>query len=463
MKTAGVILDVYDDPKGSVLINALRASGSQLPEKVASMELSEAKLDTLPDRLFGLVATNNGQLLRKYAMHDEGHLSTSIIYFMHEGTQHLPGSAQQKVAANLVNACAWYDMDPPEALVKVAMQKVAVGNTVELSPAESSLLEAGAPTPGHVAKVLAKRENMRENAKAMAEQTAQKTSDLNGTNLMPNGALHTKPVRSSPMKNVALPTKAAALLGSRWSGAGDLSRENAPVHKKVAQVSNWALPGRGKYPLDTVEHIKTAEAYFEEEMPAFSLDDRREFAHNTHLRAQSEGVKLSGRILEYAGSEYGPYVDSELLSREKKAAGTGHESLFSVLRQKLAEVSPEVMVGLLKDADSVVGFDQSYGRVGVGVRDPYQAVYGGGLKLAEEAELTKKDTYSWLNGTEYVSGPELTQLSGRSNKLDEMLGKGFSATFAKDPIGIFESLPEPQKVLVSRMAKDTAGVSSGNS
>jgi hypothetical protein len=130
MRTAGIVLDIYDDPKGLVLRQKLAATGVEMPQKLASLQsFGPDGLDQLPDRLFALVAENHGEVLRKYAMHDEPHLATSIIYFLECGHL-LPDEAQSKVASNLINACSWYDMDPPEPLVKRAVLGTAMNAAV---------------------------------------------------------------------------------------------------------------------------------------------------------------------------------------------------------------------------------------------------------------------------------------------------------------------------------------------
>ena len=76
MNLAGVILDLYDEPKGVVLRQKVTELGG-MPAKLASATLLEyEELDQLPDRVFALVGTNAGQPIRKYAMHDEAHLLT---------------------------------------------------------------------------------------------------------------------------------------------------------------------------------------------------------------------------------------------------------------------------------------------------------------------------------------------------------------------------------------------------
>lgn len=526
MRISGVILDIYDDPKGEVLVGLL--DGTPLPEKLASARLLEShELESLPDRLFGLVADNGPTRLRKYAMCDEAHLATSILYFLKKG-EVLPEIVQTKVAANLVNACAWYDMDPPEPLVKRAMlgkalgglgtaalvglgamevkdavketnaknrqaneafraaqvsgAKVASGREIELSLSEEQsidgtvemqnrkLVSGADPYAGRVlsaAQQISQRAPSTKKLDRQMESTdqidpfAQKQADLNGTEMMPYG-MSSKPVRNNPSKKVAIPAKTAAgkvaarLIDEGHQSSGDIRGFASPARAKRASYQRFALPTQKRYPIDTVAHVKTAAAYFDEHMTEFGLEDRRLYAQSLALRAEELGVSLGGEALKYAGSDYGPYIDSELVARIRSFEGTGHEAAYEVLREKRAGIAPPVMVEMLKEADRATGADAAYGRVAVGFRDPYQAVYG--KTAQEEAKLDKQDTYSWSQGTDYVSGMQLSALSASGADLDETFGKGFTEKFRKDPVGMFSSLPDPHKVLLSRLASDNSEV-----
>ncbi len=509
MRTAGVILDIYDDPKGLVLRQKL--AGEALPEKLASSELLEVdELNRLPDRLFGLVAVNDGHVIRKYAMHDENHLVTSMIYFLECGHL-LPQDARVKVAGNLVNACAWYDVDPPEALVKVAIvgavlgaglgaaelageakkgterkrqqmdefrkhqtqgSKIATGTTLELSLSEEKALQEGKDAPDHVGAALKKKDNKAVADAKLDEQTnmrleqvephKNKQADLTGTEVMPQGAL-SKSVRTRPNKKMTLASKTAAArlaeltVPDDWEHCGDLSGREPAQEVKEASYSVFALPHRQRYPIETVDQVKTAAAYFDEHKTELSLLDRRVFSQSLHIQSENLGVKVAGSYQEYAGNDYGPFIHSELLARANSFRGTGHENVYEVLQEKQASVPPMVMVELLKEADDVTGASASYGRPGTGFRDPYAAVYGA-VKAASD-QPTETETYSWNSGSDYVNGFMLEAFADSGVDLDGTFGDGFWESFKKDPVGIFKSMPEPQKVVLSRMASDNAGTS----
>jgi hypothetical protein len=112
-------LDFYDDPSGSVLKGRL-SSIDDVPDFVKTAErLNAEELNKLPDDVFALVALDGGRKMRKFACVDKGNTALSVIYFM-ENKDQLPEEAQKTAAANLITACSWYDMAPPEELEKAA-------------------------------------------------------------------------------------------------------------------------------------------------------------------------------------------------------------------------------------------------------------------------------------------------------------------------------------------------------
>lgn len=524
MDLAGVILDIYDDPKGLVLRNKL--AGKQLSQKLAASRLLEhGELEQLPDHLFALVATNHGDTLRKYAMHDEGHLTTSIIYFAECGHL-LPDHVRQKVAANLVEGCGWYDQTPPEFLTKLAFletamnaltvgqglgdmantsrsesargrermdvfranqmagakvgsvadnpvlnpigsqirrarrlsgEKVASGREVQLTMDQDAAMQrAEGPESGYIFGPLDQFSQHGPTHKKLERQVSQgemieisKKSDLTNTEAMTHQRRPSDDSRPTPVRSADVTSKTSSL-----GVSVDLTNESAPVRTKKASSQRFALPHLNLYPIDSAAQLKQASEYLDEHLYAFLPVDRRAFAQSLLDRAEELGVKVSGSALAYGGREYGPFVEPELHARVESFRGTGHESVYEVLLEKFSSVSPAVLAEMLREADHDSGAKLAYGRPGVGFRDPYEAVYGR-PKLAEEMP-PEEDTYSWRSGGDYVNGQMLKALASRKADLDVSFGSGFSHSFARDPVGIFKSMPDPQKVVLSRLASDNS-------
>lgn len=475
MSLSNLVLDIYDDPRGEVLVAALDRLGITFSEKVASSELASAEeLSRLPDRLFALVTPDG---MRKFAMHDEAHVRTSILYFL-EAAPRLSNEAQMKVAANLVNACADYDdLEPPVALVKLAVSPLTLGmgalaasggvHEVKGVSAKNRDIEAafraaqqpkmasiGAQVMGDkgLTQGMSEVERKSTDRKAVDEgmrstrqlqpfktpavdrglpgpfgHSLDKKADLNGTQVMP----YTPGV---PKKK---PEKVAHLVV-----LGPLYRE---ATKKVAAAKRYALPAESKYPIDTEGQVKQAAAYFEEYWRQFSPIDRREYANNVLHRADSLGVKVAGRLLDYGGDTYGDKLETQLQARIHNYSGKGLDAGYAELYEKRASLSPDEMALYLLRLDELTGASATWGTP-LGFMDPFAATFS---KTAEE-----KQPFSWVQGGDYVNEDGLTRLSATNAGLDKIFGNGFALRFQKDPVGVFKSLSDPQKVILSRLAAD---------
>jgi hypothetical protein len=119
-KLSGLVFDIRDDEAGEVL-RSIWPSEEQLPDLVKTAQAITPELDAkLPDDLFALVLRDGDVTMRKFACIDAGNTALSVEYFL-KTAHKLPAEAQQVGASNLVTACGWYDIDPPEQLQKIAL------------------------------------------------------------------------------------------------------------------------------------------------------------------------------------------------------------------------------------------------------------------------------------------------------------------------------------------------------
>jgi hypothetical protein len=430
MHLSDVVLDIYDDPTAMVL--RAKLAGQELPPVLSdSTLLDPADLAVLPDRLFALVATNGDGVVRKYAMHDGAHVTTSIVYFLEKGHL-LPETMQKSAARNLIAACQWYDLQPPDELVKRA----------SVIDAAFGALDVKSRMEGAHAQSKANMDGFRA-AQAGMSSDMQKRADLNGTEMMPmSGSISTLPAPRSTAKGSS--SSSSSKQGA-WEHAGDLT-SHRPVDKTAQPVSKYAMPSTHRYPIDSYGDVKTAAAYFDENWEKFELDDRREFAVHVSNRLEELGLPVDGFIAKYAGHEYGPNIDVELMARVHNFEGTGHEAVYQVMLEKRASTPAHVMVEMLYEADLATGASAKYD-ASLGFRDPFQAVFG---KVAEN-----KTMWSWSEGNEYVNDTMLTDLAvNRYQSLDRAFGMDVRKSFQKDPIGTFVSMPDPQKIVIARLAAD---------
>ncbi len=321
MHLSGLVLDVYDDQSGEVL-KSIYPTREDIPimVKTAHVLLSEER-EHLPDDVFALVMVNDeGATLRKYACVDPGNTILAVEYFLSEGSK-LPRDVQKLAAANLLHACAWYDLTPPEELTKVA------GGGLLLLGAN---LAGAAPA---VAQAKQGRVAARQSGSLVNPALMRKHGEVSGTSLMP-GQEDTdksyKPTKAVVKKTAAAghlvqgkekhpqSEKPAELEQNAWRKDKNPSLRQhhqltphinvqgaeppSPTKMKVSQIT--ALPGR--YPLDSYEQVKTASAYFDEYWMQFSPEDRREYCANLVKRANTLRVPVSDLAQKYGSATYAP-------------------------------------------------------------------------------------------------------------------------------------------------------------
>src|SRR5258708_6620548 len=118
MKTAGIVLDFYDDPEGSLLKESF-PTPEVLPDIIKEAHiLNEAERDVLRNEAYALVMNNEGTLIRKFACVDPRNTAMSVLYYI-KNMDSLTKEAQETAAVNLVAHCEEFDLPVP-SLLKVA-------------------------------------------------------------------------------------------------------------------------------------------------------------------------------------------------------------------------------------------------------------------------------------------------------------------------------------------------------
>lgn len=419
MQTSGLVLDVFDDSDGRVL-RGLFPTIESVPDLVKEAQhLGPEDLERLPDDLFALVMRNGDDVLRKYACIDAGNTALSVVYFVANADK-LPEEAQKIAAQNLITACGWYELDVPEELEKRALNPLsvltAVPTVVGTAGAIKGNMQAVKSAPG----ALLSPNQMRQMGKM---------GELSGSVLMPAAAT----AGASPPKVVK---KTASL-----DPYVDVTRLEAPARtEKVASV--YALGD--KYPLNSYEQVKTAAEYFEDFAHHFTPADRRAYSVALVKRASELAISVGELARRYGAEGYAPDLKvaqdmrAMLVSEEARAE---LQDLFA----KTASVTPEQFCQELGQFDVKHGLAYHYDSH---VADPYYSVYGS----KEASEET--GSFSETIGNEFVSERALRALAKVAPVLQPTFTEDFTKEFAKDPVGIYKSLPRDQRLVLMRLAND---------
>lgn len=435
MRLSGLVLDMYDDPTTIAEIYPLLDA---LPEVVKTAGvLSSLEHASLPDGVFALVLHDSGERFRKYACIDAGHTVVNVEYFLKHAHK-LPEVAQKVAAANLVKACGWYDLTPPESLQKIAVGLMQAANLAIMGP---SLVKGTAnQMSGNMAAVRALEGG--GNVVTPRDSAALlKGAEASGSHLMPQqppGNLR------APSPRVAASTSAMKSASADLEPHVDVTGLNPHVlYEKKAE--RFAVAGQF-WPLDSYSQVKTAAAYFDTHVKQFDPATRREFCENLVKRASELGIPVGETARKYGSSTYASASEIKVAfdMRRQYLDERGQHMLDSLL-EKQASLPPDVFCEVLSGIDKEAQIDWLYGRQ---IVDPYFSTYG--VEKTAESD-------SWISGNDYVSKQQIEEFGATGfSTIAASYGDDFAKEFTKDPWGVFSSLPVDQKRRFGRMATDTS-------
>jgi hypothetical protein len=119
-------------------------------------------------------------------------------------------------------------------------------------------------------------------------------------------------------------------------------------------------------------------------------------------------------------------------------------SFLDELQEKTAELDPGTYAEVLRRFDAQAGLDNLYDSM---IPDPWESTFG----IDKTAEVV------WEDGADRVTAEELRNLANNAPRaVTQVFTDGMQQEFIKDPIGIFNSMPKPQKRILARMAVDSA-------
>lgn len=473
MKTAGVVLDFYDDLEADLLKRTFPTT-DVLPEAIKTAHiLSSEEREVLRDEAFALVMTNEGKTLRKFACVDPGNTLLSALYLT-ENADKLPEEALKIASANVQQACEFFKL-PIESLEKIAgrkatdatnkglarqrdpMRQPLVGDEADWNERTNLVSVRGGADSGRVIptanqmktaavgmglvdakkklglypKASAPKTASSEAAEKMAKKDHEEVDYLKDFHKL-NPEADPKKAKKKESNSGCGPMKTA--------NAIDVSGLEAPVKVKKASAQHMAL---GQYPLDSYADVEAAVQFFEDNHLELTPEERHDFAVKTASRADELGIPLTELLDRYGSVEYSVDVEAHISNRRLLAPD--HTPLWNELQEKRASIAPEEFAKLLGEADEAAGLNWYYGGH---LADPFFATFGG--NKAKTASVT----WSWQSRTgDYVSADQLKRLAldGRP-MVEKQFTKDLADAFSKSPIAIFESLPDLQKKILARLA-----------
>lgn len=237
--------------------------------------------------------------------------------------------------------------------------------------------------------------------------------------------------------------KIAQDLGTRYVDVTDWKPEEITPPEVV---KHFALAESNKYPIDTMDQVKTAQAYFHNHIREFDPRDRREFAINVSNRAKELAMSIPEEMSKFAGTEV-PDTVTDAIQMRKFLLGEEDDrrKLFDSLTEKVAHQSPDTVAETLRLLDEECGLDKYWDSR---IPDPYSTVF---VKTAE---------WIWQapHGAERVTEGDLRNMAlNRRSLVETNFGSDFADAFQDDPMQKFSSLSPEMKRVIARMASDMSG------
>lgn len=197
--------------------------------------------------------------------------------------------------------------------------------------------------------------------------------------------------------------------------------------KQGAEIE-YALPDKKKYPLSSVEHIKTAIAYFDQHVSRFDPMDAIQFAVRTKVAADKNKISYENTTLEkYASLTAGAFNTSlrSNIKARKSFVPENDRPVYDELLEKSASFGVIKTAEILEKVDRKLGVHRLWGTE---LKDPYISVLGmrKEANCSYKGKMIKKSTLKKA-AEAIVDSATLLDLEG------------------PDGIAVFESLPTPLK------------------
>ena len=175
------------------------------------------------------------------------------------------------------------------------------------------------------------------------------------------------------------------------------------------------------------------------------LETRHKYASAVQIRARELGMQpIKGTVSKYASDHYSAHLASHLASRKRLVDGRD-ELVNDLLKLGSAKknVTPYQFAQLLNGFDKKASLTGYYGNY---LTNPFNATFA-----------DQPDEYAGYRWTDKTGSRKLTAeeirsvVNDKNEKITEYFGKGIAEEIKKDPISIFESLPDDSKAIIANI------------
>lgn len=197
--------------------------------------------------------------------------------------------------------------------------------------------------------------------------------------------------------------------------------------------------------------LVAAQNYFDESQEDMAPTERFVFANNLSLACKEASVTQASDLVEKHASAIpdAGILREELEKRCHYMVEKQAEDYMRTVREVATTRGPIATAIAMEQMDKEASIHSMWGEE---LRDPFRSVFGG-------SDQVKTAEYSWSSDTgQTVSEDKIKHIgNGYSDKIDKILGEGQATEFAKDPVGVFKSMPDPIKQTLANFASMVSG------
>lgn len=172
--------------------------------------------------------------------------------------------------------------------------------------------------------------------------------------------------------------------------------------------------------------------------------DRHDLAVAATKLAEAHGAVVPGEIYRYSGETVGSNFGAYMRQRQEFTANPAIQEAYGRLAKVASAIDADELVTLIYKLDDDAGLLHRYGKT---LPDPHLCVF----------ERTKEASWSWTHGGHYVNQDQLLRLATGPTReqLEKIFDCDFVTQFRKDPLGVFQTLPVEQQIILSNMASQS--------
>lgn len=165
--------------------------------------------------------------------------------------------------------------------------------------------------------------------------------------------------------------------------------------------------------------------------------------------ADTVGASVPEKIAQYTGDALSPNFEMLMNHRAHRTANEELQDNYRRLSKLAYAMNPSEVIEAVFLIDEQAGLLNKYSSA---LPDPVLCVY------SKVHQKSASESWSWSRGSDSVNARQLSEYASSVTSfsiLEKLFGESFRDSFRKDPILVFNKLPEEQQTILARLASQS--------